>query len=84
MVQLFHNGTPEELEKCERIAKTLLGYAELPLGLRIQACIVLAGIDEPGYVEWAEEAVRVAELGECLSSPMILLCNGFFELTMVT
>lgn len=64
MVHLFEEGTPEGLEKCDKIAKTLLSYAELPLGLRCRACIVLAAWDEPGYVEWAKEAVRVADLGK--------------------
>lgn len=64
MLQLSADATPEGLEKCAQIAKTLLSYAELPLGLRCRACIVLAGFDEPGYVNWAEEAVRVVELGE--------------------
>ena len=64
MVQLLDDKTPEALEKCDEIAKDLLSYAELPLGMRCRACIVLAEFNEPGYVEWAQEAVRVVELGE--------------------
>jgi len=66
MHELLHEETPEALEECDRIANLLLSYAELPLGMRCRACIVLAAFDEPGYVEWAQEAVRVVELGEWL------------------
>lgn len=41
----------------------LLSYAELPLLYRARACGILALSSNPGYVEWAEEAVRTVELG---------------------
>ena len=77
MHELLQDESPAALEECERIAKDLLSYAELPLGMRCRACIVLAAFDEPGYVEWVQEAVRAVELGEWLfgASPAILSCN---------
>lgn len=41
----------------------LLSYADLPLFYRARACAVLALSTAPGYVEWAEEAVRIWEVG---------------------
>lgn len=64
MGALFDEGTPDALEKCEEIAKLLLSYAELPLGMRCRVCIELAAFDKPGYLEWAQEAMRVLELGK--------------------
>lgn len=58
------NDDNDNKEKSEEIAHTLLAYPELPLGLRCRALLVLGTSDGPGYVEWAREAVRIAELGK--------------------
>lgn len=58
------NDDNDNKEKSEEIAHTLLAYPELPLGMRCRALLVLGTSDGPGYVEWAREAVRIAELGK--------------------
>ena len=41
----------------------LLENADLPLVFRARACMILGCSSEPGYVGWAEEAVRTVKMG---------------------
>ena len=41
----------------------LLENADLPLVFRARACMILGLSSTPGYLEWAEEAVRVVKMG---------------------
>ena len=41
----------------------LLENADLPLVFRARACIIMGCSSQPGYVQWAEEAVRVVNMG---------------------
>lgn len=41
----------------------LLENADLPLAFRARACIIMGCSSQPGYVQWAEEAVRVVKMG---------------------
>ncbi|KAK4546687.1 hypothetical protein LTR36_001905 [Oleoguttula mirabilis] len=59
MIQLHKKGSVNE---AEHIARTLVSYADLPLLLRARACLVMAHSTEPGYVQWAREAVRIAQM----------------------
>jgi hypothetical protein len=54
--------TPNEVH-AERYFKMLLEHANLPLVFRARACMILGLSSEPGYVEWAEEAVCVVKTG---------------------
>lgn len=50
--------------KAEDTARILLENADLPLVIRACACMILGCSDTaPDYLHWAEEGVRVAELG---------------------
>ncbi|KAK4539172.1 hypothetical protein LTR36_001184 [Oleoguttula mirabilis] len=53
----------ESRNEAEHIAKILISYANLLLLLRCRSLLFLGCSENPGYVEWANEAVRMAELG---------------------
>ncbi|KAK5131818.1 hypothetical protein LTR08_000573 [Meristemomyces frigidus] len=63
MHKLRRQNTDETSAEAERIATLLLEYADLPIVFRARACMILARSDTPGYLAWAQEAVRVIELG---------------------
>jgi hypothetical protein len=54
--------TPNEVH-ADRRFKVLLEHADLHLVFRARACMILGLSSELGYVEWAEQAVRVAKTG---------------------
>ncbi|KAK4542858.1 hypothetical protein LTR36_006047 [Oleoguttula mirabilis] len=62
----FHKKGQEDKknrDEAEHIAQILLSYADLPLVFRCRALMIMGCSEKPGYVEWAKEAVRFAELG---------------------
>jgi hypothetical protein len=63
MMKLHREDTDESRSKSEETAHLLLTHADLPLVFRARACMILGCSGDPGYVEWAKEAVRIAELG---------------------
>ncbi|KAF2767128.1 hypothetical protein EJ03DRAFT_160300 [Teratosphaeria nubilosa] len=50
----------------KRTARALLANDDLPLLLRARACMTLGCSNEPNFLEWTEEGVRVAKLGRDL------------------
>lgn len=63
MMATHRSGSQEARAHAEDTARTLLNYAELPLLIRASACMILGCSTSAGYVGWAREAVRIAELG---------------------
>ncbi|KAK5684091.1 hypothetical protein LTS10_003955 [Elasticomyces elasticus] len=59
MMQTYHQGNVEE---AERLAHILTAYADLPLVFRARASTTLGCSGEPGYLEWATDAVHFAQL----------------------
>lgn len=62
MTRTHTGGSKDDRARAEDIARMLLTYAELPLVIRINALMILDCSEFAGYVEWAQEAVRIAEL----------------------
>ncbi|KAK4954885.1 hypothetical protein LTR10_007077 [Elasticomyces elasticus] len=59
MMHTYHQGNVEE---AERLAHTLTDYADLQLVFRARASAILGCSGEPGYLEWATDAVHFAQL----------------------
>ncbi|KAK3715131.1 hypothetical protein LTR37_007341 [Vermiconidia calcicola] len=62
MIKRPREGTDESRAEAEHIAKTFISHADLWLIFRARACMVLGCSEEPSYVGWAKEAVRIVKL----------------------
>jgi len=56
-------GDDDRRAEALEIGHTLLSHSDLPVVFRAHACMMLGRSVEPGYIEWAEEAVRVVKMG---------------------
>ena len=86
MLRLHRRGGIADRAEAENIARSLLSNPNLPLVFRARACMILGCSSKPGYVEWAEEAVRLVRLGlEHAKSPGDLemrLLEGSIEIAV--
>ncbi|KAF2481321.1 hypothetical protein BDY17DRAFT_186348 [Neohortaea acidophila] len=56
----MYSAAGKDDDEAERIAKILIAKDDLPLFARCRALCILGVSKSPGYLEWAEEAVRTA------------------------
>ena len=53
----------DNFEHAESTARILLENADLPLLIRARACIIIGCSEEPDFLDMAEEAVRITQMG---------------------
>ena len=67
MIKMHRKGDDESRANAEHTARVLVSHSDLPLLLRARSCMVLGCSDDDDALEWADEGVRVAELGMSLA-----------------
>ncbi|KAF2481997.1 hypothetical protein BDY17DRAFT_300065 [Neohortaea acidophila] len=68
MMEYHESDSEEDKAEGDSIARMLVTYANIPLLIRIRACMTLACSSDDGYVEWAQECVRLAEIAHGIAT----------------